>query len=93
MGTIEFQCILTIFPFDGGHSHSGCFFDILMSRRTKALSLLQVIERSTVTRTMHERKKEMQVCECVMQMQTRTLNRQVIILLIIINLQEWCDDF
>lgn len=27
MGTIEFQCILTIFPFDGGHSHSGCFFD------------------------------------------------------------------
>lgn len=27
MGTIEFRCILTIFPFDGGHSHSGCFFD------------------------------------------------------------------
>lgn len=57
MGTIEFQCILTIFPFDGGHSHSGCFFDILMGTRTKALSLLQVIEKSMATRTIHDRKR------------------------------------
>ena len=57
MGTIEFQCILTIFPFDGGHSDSGCFFDILMSTHTKALSLLQAIEKSTASRTIRDRKR------------------------------------
>lgn len=59
MGTIEFQCISTIFPFDGGHSHSGCFFGLLMRGLTKALSLLQEMEGSTSTT--HDSK--VRVCE------------------------------